>query len=56
LQAELLAISFRTGFLLGLFFNPEDAGDVLPKCRSTFNTTQHHIPGDIQLVTSLPIL
>jgi hypothetical protein len=25
------------GFLLGSFLNPEDGGDVPPKCRLTFN-------------------
>jgi hypothetical protein len=27
----------HVGFLLGLFFDPEDGGDVPPKCGLTFN-------------------
>jgi hypothetical protein len=27
----------NAGFLLGLFFNPEDGGDVPPKCLLTFD-------------------
>jgi hypothetical protein len=38
LQGESLFITcFHAGFLLSLFFDPEDGGDVLPKRRSTFN-------------------
>jgi hypothetical protein len=32
-----LATCFHDGFLIGLFFDPEDGGDVLPKCQLTFN-------------------
>jgi hypothetical protein len=33
----LLATCYHAGFLLGLFFDPEDGGDVPPKRRLTFN-------------------
>jgi hypothetical protein len=33
----LLAIYFHVDSLFGLFFDPEDGGDVPPKCRLTFN-------------------
>jgi hypothetical protein len=35
---RLLCLSrFHVGFLLGVFFDPEDGGNVPPKCRLTFN-------------------
>jgi hypothetical protein len=36
-DAALLATYFHAGFLLGIFFDPEDGGDVPPKRRLTFN-------------------
>jgi hypothetical protein len=36
-----IATSFDAGFMLGLFFNPEDGGDIFhPKCRLAFNGLQ----------------
>jgi hypothetical protein len=36
----------RAGFLLSLFFDPEDEGDFLPKRRLTFNGLHGVIPED----------
>jgi hypothetical protein len=51
----MLATCFHAGFLLGLFFDPEDGGDVPPKRRLIFQvTTQHSIQDDsILLDTSV---
>jgi hypothetical protein len=37
-KSDLIAACFHAGFLLGLFFDPEDRGDMVPpKRRLTFN-------------------
>jgi hypothetical protein len=36
-KLALLGTCFHSGFLVGLFFKPEDGGDVPPKLRLTFN-------------------
>jgi hypothetical protein len=36
----MLATCFQAGFLLSLFFHPEDGGDVPPKRRLTLNGLQ----------------
>jgi hypothetical protein len=36
-SSPLKVACFYSGFLLGLFFNPEDGGDVFPKHRLTFS-------------------
>jgi hypothetical protein len=45
----LLATRFHAGFLLGLFFDPEDGGDVTPKRRLTLNGLHDVIPQKIVL-------
>jgi hypothetical protein len=37
LEESLLATCFHAGFLLGLFFEPENGGDIPPKHRLPFN-------------------
>jgi hypothetical protein len=50
-RGALLSTCFHTGFLLGLFFDPEDGGDVPSKRLSTFNglPTWRYIPEDSTL-------
>jgi hypothetical protein len=39
----------RAGFFLGLFFDPEDGGDVPPKRRFTFNRLHNVVSQKIEL-------
>jgi hypothetical protein len=52
-KAELC---MHAGFLLGLFFDPEDGGDVPPKRRLTFNGLYGVISQKIGLFKKSPVL
>jgi hypothetical protein len=48
-----LGLPASAGFLLGLFFNPEDGGDTfLQMSVDSLHTTQHYIPDDRTLKTT----
>jgi hypothetical protein len=49
----LLATCLHVGFLLGLFFNPEDGGDMFLRNIDFQHTTQHYIPEDRPLHNNL---